>query len=740
MKPPKPITLLFALSVLVIGNIIGCTDSKTNSSSPQVTLVLETPIAAVEIPAVTIEIIPLDDTATPTIIATKIPPSADDPLDPVFAYLHQPLTGETLRFLDSYITTSTFDDDDTAWTYDNALALLAFVTRGKDRDLAAARKIADAIIYAQNHDPKFHDGRLRDSYHANTFILDDGTVNVDRGGSATGNMAWAVLALVRAWHQFGDDAYLTTAQCLGQWIFDQAYDERGAGGYTGGLDAGGNPFPWKATEHNADVYAAFMNLYLATGDPAWQEQAASAKRFLESMWHEEGGFFWTGTLADGVSINPSPIPEDAQSWTLLALGEIRRYGRSLTWAESTLYDESCPACGTVGDYRFSDTGSDCWWEGTAHMALAWQAANDLERADALLQSLRSVLQVLPNTAEAIPAACEMDAVTGFGFSYPAQVPHIGATAWYLFSELQYNPFWGVNTAEPALVAGTDTAFLDSIAFRAFQYFWEEASPQTGLVKDRANNFGRDEYTIASTAATGFGLTALCVGVERGWVTPESGYERALTTLRFFRDEMENVHGFYYHFVDVNTGERMWASEVSSIDTALFLADALTVGQCFPDTKVEALANELYTQADFQWLLTGDGTRPDELLLSHCWKPETGFISYRWDSYSEHMILGCANELSCEFTGRPPRPAYGVVKGPPRPWPTQLSDKLFVDPDFVFIGDWFTHTSHPPRKLGSLGQTKGNLCRFYDLCPRSSLYAPIQPCLDRFSRFGRRFGV
>jgi exo-beta-1,3-glucanase (GH17 family) len=185
---------------------------------------------------------------------------------------------------------------------------------------------------------------------------------------------------------------------------------------------------------------------------------------------------------------------------------------------------------------------------------------------------------------------------------------------------------------------TDAQFLEEIQQRAFNYFWHEANPKTGLVKDRAINFGEDDYHVASIAATGFGLAALAVGEKHGWVEREGALERALTTLRFFRDEMENHHGFYYHFVDVNTGERVWKAEVSSIDTALFLAGALFIGEYFKGTEVETLAHELYRRVDFQWLLTDDGARPDEKRLSHGWKPETGFLSHRWDSYSELMIL------------------------------------------------------------------------------------------------------
>lgn len=184
----------------------------------------------------------------------------------------------------------------------------------------------------------------------------------------------------------------------------------------------------------------------------------------------------------------------------------------------------------------------------------------------------------------------------------------------------------------------DEAFIDEIAYRSFLFFWQEANPQTGLIKDRANNFGEDNYTVASTAAVGFGLTALCIGKERNWITPEQAYERAITTLLFFRDEMENVHGFYYHFIDLNTGGRVWNSEVSSIDTALFLAGTHVVASCFPDSQIEVIANQLYERTDFEWMRTDGGSQPEQLLLGHGWKPETGFLPYRWDTYSELMIL------------------------------------------------------------------------------------------------------
>ena len=185
---------------------------------------------------------------------------------------------------------------------------------------------------------------------------------------------------------------------------------------------------------------------------------------------------------------------------------------------------------------------------------------------------------------------------------------------------------------------TDEQFLELVSYSAFRFFWNEANPENGLIKDRANNFKEDQFDVSSIASVGFGLSALCIGVENEWVSFEDALKRAETTLRFFYEDMDEVSGFFHHFVDINSGEQVWDSEISSIDTALFLAGALTVAQCFPDTEAADLANKIYERVDFTWMLTNGGTKPDSLLLNHGWKPEEKFLPYRWDRYSELMIL------------------------------------------------------------------------------------------------------
>lgn len=191
---------------------------------------------------------------------------------------------------------------------------------------------------------------------------------------------------------------------------------------------------------------------------------------------------------------------------------------------------------------------------------------------------------------------------------------------------------------PATRASETTQLLDELQRRAVEFFWREADPRTGLIKDRANNSGPDEYTVSSIASTGFGLAALGIGEKRGWLPRRAAAERARRTLSFFRDRMTQQHGWFYHFVDRRTGERVWNCEVSTIDTALFVAGALVAGRAFPGGEVPRLADDIYRRIDFNWMRTDGGTKPNELTICHGWKPETGFLPNRWDHYDELMIL------------------------------------------------------------------------------------------------------
>jgi hypothetical protein len=188
---------------------------------------------------------------------------------------------------------------------------------------------------------------------------------------------------------------------------------------------------------------------------------------------------------------------------------------------------------------------------------------------------------------------------------------------------------------------TDEQLLDELQRRAVLYFWETADPRTGLVKDRASNFGVDAYTEASTAATGYGLAALAIGADHGWLSRSEAETRAHDTLQFLLS-MPNQHGWMLHFVDKRNGQRTWNSEYSSIDTALLLAGAIVCSEFFASedstNEISVLVDALYRRIDWWWMLTNGGAKPEKRILSQGWYPESQFIGYNYGSYSEAILL------------------------------------------------------------------------------------------------------
>ena len=231
------------------------------------------------------------------------------------------------------------------------------------------------------------------------------------------------------------------------------------------------------------------------------------------------------------------------------------------------------------------------------------------------------------------------------------------------------------------LSAADDAFLEDLSRRSFLYFWEQAHPATGLVRDRARTDGtphppgHNSHNVASSAATGFGLTAYCIAAERGWITDAEARERVRTTLRYYAQRAEQFHGWFYHWTDAATGARRWNSEVSSIDTALLLAGVLTVRQKFRgDPEIVRLATEIYERVDFPWMLAGHPT-----MLSHGWRPEAGFIKTRWDTYSEHLVLDLL------AVGSPARPVT------PRAWLAWQRERItYAGFRYITGGPLFVH--------------------------------------------------
>ncbi len=190
----------------------------------------------------------------------------------------------------------------------------------------------------------------------------------------------------------------------------------------------------------------------------------------------------------------------------------------------------------------------------------------------------------------------------------------------------------IATAPAATLAPDDDAFLEELEKANFQYFWEQADPHSGLTKDRCHVRTNDTGVVASIAATGFALTALCIGQQRGYVSPQDARNRVLSTLRFLWKSMVNHRGFYFHFANIHTGERIWDSEISSIDTAILMCGVLTCRQHFKQAEITRLATDIFDRIEWTWL------SEDTALLPHGWSPEGGFLPYRWDYYSELMMM------------------------------------------------------------------------------------------------------
>lgn len=228
----------------------------------------------------------------------------------------------------------------------------------------------------------------------------------------------------------------------------------------------------------------------------------------------------------------------------------------------------------------------------------------------------------------------------------------------------------------------DEARLDALQRQAFDYFLYEANPANGLVADRTEPNGP-----ASIAAVGFALAVYPVGVERGWMTRADAIERTLATLRFFWSSQQGTtatasgyKGFYYHYLDMNTGRRAGTCELSTVDTGLLLAGMLAAEMFFDqDSEVEreirTLAESIYRRVDWPWACNGRAT------ITHGWKPESGFLPYRWEGYDEALFLYL---LALGSPTRPlPAESYAA-------WCSTCEWKRIYDYDLIYGGPLFIH--------------------------------------------------
>ena len=343
-----------------------------------------------------------------------VDPALAAPVDRAYRYLDVVqdayVKGGEPRLLQSYNNESGLMT--TAFVYDNALAVLAYLANPTVANVRRARLIGDALLWVQSNDESFTDGRVRQAYAAGPMLFygggpyfpglrrDDGKAAFlwpfGFSGSATGDLAWTGLALAQLYVDTRIRKYLDGAVALGEWIAGQS-SPYANGGYHGGLQADGvTAQKWASTEHNIDTYALFVLLAKLTRDRRWSGRAEVAADFARAMWNPAGGHFWTGTLGgnpgeDPNQINVGNIPEDVQTWALLGLPE-RQYYPAVDWAIDNLWntdggaDSQLPAGTLVSGVAYSSQakaltgpvpGSDLpnhrnavWLEGNAHAALA----------------------------------------------------------------------------------------------------------------------------------------------------------------------------------------------------------------------------------------------------------------------------------------------------------------------------------------------------------------------------------
>jgi hypothetical protein len=400
-------------------------------------------------------------------------------------------TGDTVRLTQSYADQSGLES--TAFTYDNAVSIHAYLLDRSRDSLARAEVLGQGLIYAQATNFPFNDGRFAQAYFVNTASPSGAFITPAAFPfffytSAVGDQSWAGMALAQLYRRTRNSSYLTAALNVANWIVTNTFNTLGPGGYSFGTNI--NQFNQsvpstngKSTEHNIDTYAFFTMLDelthhgAANNGTSWKDLAAHALSFVTAMYNAAGGYFFTGTLGDQITVNPTPIPEDCQTWSYLALLN-NRFKHTIDWAIANLQTTDTAASlnsKLTGSESFTgmvfDTaslaptipGSDpnaVWLEGTSH-TIAALIARSIAGADNVrdrVQDLRTAVEFVDTCENAqaqlgagqtvngapiplgkglVASTSQMD--TGFGFTYgPSK--HIGATGWYLIAARGGNPF------------------------------------------------------------------------------------------------------------------------------------------------------------------------------------------------------------------------------------------------------------------------------------------------------------
>ena len=387
-----------------------------------------------------------------------VPAVAATPLQFLQARLDAIHPESAAAFVPSYDVAGTdphdLADGNAAYTYDEALVLLALLSSG---DTARARRIGDALVWAQGHDRFYHDGRLRNAYAAGT--IDAEPVRLPgywskaknkwiedsyQVGSATGNQAWAGIALLRLSTATGDRRYAETARGIGRFLLNEVGAEEGFRGGFEGFEPNAHALTWRSTEHNADALAFLGVLDTAYQGEGFGTAADQVRAFIDSMW--QGDRFAVGTLPDGKTIN-GYSSLDAQTFTILALccdpGDAKHdpnFGKAMAYLERTH--------GVPGGFDYSDAKAGLWPEGTLQAALVYKLLGDAETARALIDAQAKALTPQGGLyaiqgkggapLDRLDTKLRLGNGEGLEWYYYHRI-HVAPVAWLVMAQAGYNP-------------------------------------------------------------------------------------------------------------------------------------------------------------------------------------------------------------------------------------------------------------------------------------------------------------
>lgn len=237
----------------------------------------------------------------------------------------------------------------------------------------------------------------------------------------------------------------------------------------------------------------------------------------------------------------------------------------------------------------------------------------------------------------------------------------------------------LNTVTQPMTYKKIDPLLEELSYKAFKFFMEQSHPKTGMTLDRANNTKdepRTEY-VSSCAATGFHLAAIAVGSERGWISKEDAKVRARKVLKSLEELPIRHKGWFIHWLDWETGKRLWNSEVSTIDTGILLAGMIMADSALNDKEIKERVSRIHGAIDWDYMRTDGGSKPDSMTFTMGWTEGRGFIEARWDICNELKVLLI--------------PALGSDKVPAEMWKAWTREPIKQNGrEFLMSGPLFLH--------------------------------------------------